>query len=161
MEPAVQYFVSSDPRVPTAPQQMLRSSIFPALRAQTASMKLSLTFLEDLELYREEKPYELWLPQWQELPENVPSTNCKFIEQSGIPLTNVRSLDCNLGLKDAGFQFLKDAAESDLQSEHIMQGSSPVFEKYLHHTIKLVQEETGADKVICFDWRVETSLVPP
>jgi hypothetical protein len=120
-------------------------------------MRSSLSFLKNLPLYTVEKPYELWLPDGKDVPEGLPSTNCEFIEHSNIEFIDVRSINHSLKLDTAGFKFIEDKNRVDLSAEHLLPDQSPVLQQYFHDTIKLVKEETGAEKVICFDWRVRES----
>jgi len=125
-------------------------------------MRASLSFLDDLPLYETEKPYELWLPK-EQLPKEIPLTNCQYREHKNVEIHDIRSSDLDLGFKasDAGFNFLHDPLEFDFRGEHLLSSDGTMLRKYLSRTVQKVQQEFSADKVLCFDWRYRKAKQPP
>jgi len=115
--------------------------------------KVTLSFISDLPIFQHEKPYELWLPP-SEIPDSVPWTNCQFSEHSNIEIEDVRGSNTDFGYETTGFKFI-----SNQLSECFARGSSwrsddGLVQRYLEETVELLKGEFGAEKVLCFDWRV-------
>ncbi|KAF2872777.1 hypothetical protein BDV95DRAFT_606351 [Massariosphaeria phaeospora] len=109
-------------------------------------MKASLSFLADLPLYTEEKPYELWLPPDQ-LPEDIPVTNCHWVKHTDIQITDLRHSVLNAGLDTTGFKFLSDPLDFDLRGEHLLSTNpTETLARYLNSTADVVGEELGWGK---------------
>jgi hypothetical protein len=117
-------------------------------------MKATLSFIADLPLYEVEKPYELWLPP-EQLPEDIPITNCQWIRQPDIEITDLRKDGIVFALDTTGFKYLQDPLDFELKGEDLLSATeSENLVRYLNNTINLVKKEFGAEKAICFDWRV-------
>lgn len=113
-------------------------------------MKASLSYLSNLPKYDVEKPYELWL---DEVPAQIPWTNCMFKDESEIEFNDARAQDVQLDYDSFGFKYLSHPLTPRLKSWQFWEDRSSRFE-YLRDCIDLVRKEFRADKVICYDWRV-------
>ncbi|KAF1954824.1 hypothetical protein CC80DRAFT_550002 [Byssothecium circinans] len=120
-------------------------------------MKAALSFIADLPLYEEEKPYELWLPP-EQLPKDIPVTNCQWIRQPDIEIEDLRKSNAAVALDTTGFKYLNDPLDFELQGEDLMSDTeSENLVRYLNGTVDRVKKEFKADKAICFDWRYRKS----
>lgn len=115
-------------------------------------MKTTLTFLEDLPRYEDEKPFRFVgfpnLPQeWQ--------SNCEYIDEKDISLTDVRGNENSFSLEEAGFAFRQHQSACDLDIEKFdTEGKDFAnLTAYLEESTELVRAELGEQSVLCFDWR--------
>jgi hypothetical protein len=115
-------------------------------------MKASFSFLADLPLYLNEKPYELWLPEDQ-MPAGLAQSNCKFVVHPEVEIEDVRKSRLNPSLDSAGFQYLNDPLKVKLTTEDLLSGGNSAIQEYLLDTAELVRKYLAAEKAICFDWR--------
>lgn len=118
-------------------------------------MLATLRYLSDLPRYESEKPYELWLSAEDLAEANVPSTNCEFEERPGINIRDVRTSTAKFAFDTTGFKFVLDPLTLDHHSPESLWKQDASLKEYLEHIIALVKREFGAEKVICFDWRVQ------
>ena len=120
-------------------------------------MRTTLTFLEDLRRYEDEKPFRF--VGFPSLPEEWQS-NCKYIDQEDISVTDVRGNENDFSLVEAGFAFRRHQSACDLDLEHFDTRGKDISKltAYLEESIALVRAELGEQRVMCFDWRV--SYVP-
>ena len=117
-------------------------------------MKVSISFLENLALYNTEKPYEIWMP---DIIDGERRSNCVFTTKSDIVVQNLRNCSLDTGLETTGFKFLYKSFKSKLEAGHI-DSASRALEHYLLEVIELVKQDCWATKVLCFDWRVGSTI---
>jgi hypothetical protein len=119
-------------------------------------MRVSLSFLSDLPLYKEEKPYTIH----GTAAEGLKNSNCEFTVFDDIEVEDVRGEENSGNFLERGFQFKHHASKVPVSSSDF-QSPGPqneLVQLYLEETIELAKAETEATKVILFDWRV--SFVP-
>lgn len=118
-----------------------------------SEMYTSLTFLEDLPLYEEEKPFRLvGFP-------NMPSewqTNCKYVDRENVMVSDVRGCEENFHLDDFGFKFIKHRSKCslDLREFDVSGKNEQNLAAFLEESLQLAKQELETDRVACFDWRV-------
>lgn len=113
-------------------------------------MHATFEFLEDLDIYKEEKPYEIWAPNNTSL---APS-KCHF-KTRNIKLISARELD-ELEIPDfkkCGFEWVS-VPEAMRLSRDEFRASNDKIDDYLEKVVEFTKEKLGAENVICFDWRV-------
>ncbi|KAF4633454.1 hypothetical protein G7Y89_g4665 [Cudoniella acicularis] len=122
-------------------------------------MHTKLTFLEDLPLYDEEKPFRFVgfpnLPsEWQ--------SNCTYVDKK-VVVSDARGREKEFVLDDYGFKFIKHKSSCDLNmSEFDITGKNEQnLAAYLEESLRLAQKELGVERVICFDWRIRKNLDKP
>jgi hypothetical protein len=113
-------------------------------------MEVTMSFLSELPIYKTEKPFDIY----REVPAGVPTSNCEFEEHNNIKAQNAREVQSSLGLDITGFKLLKAPSKVDISSIDFQDRASSSIMEYLRETISLVKDELGADRVLCFDWRV-------
>ncbi|KAF2191376.1 hypothetical protein K469DRAFT_370108 [Zopfia rhizophila CBS 207.26] len=118
-------------------------------------MLVSISFISDLPLYKEEKPYTLH----GQVAEGRKRSNCHFTVHDRIEVSDVREREDSFTLLQHGFQFTRHffsvlISTSDFQAENLGTG---IVKNYLDEVIALVKAETNASKVVLFDWRIRTS----
>jgi hypothetical protein len=115
-------------------------------------MRVSLSFLSDLPLYKEEKPYTIH----GTIVEGLKNSNCEFTVFDDVEIEDVRGQENSCSFLERGFQFKHHASKVPVSSSDF-QSPGPKHElvqRYLEETIELVKAETEATKVVLFDWRV-------
>ncbi|KUJ06622.1 uncharacterized protein LY89DRAFT_726492 [Mollisia scopiformis] len=115
-------------------------------------MEISVTFLSDLQSYRIEKPYELYLPT----EPSVARTNCQFTEHDKITIRDIRYEDTSkFDLNTSSFKFVKHSSSKLPTSSLFNNAENANFKlvPYLEETAALVKSQLGASHVVCFDWR--------
>jgi hypothetical protein len=120
------------------------------------SVRSTLTYLSDLSIYENEKVYEIWST---DVPSKLPKTNSEFTNRKGVLIEDVRSHKIDLGLDTTGFEWIQHESQTlPTPSSLLLPKSSDTLAPYLQECIALVKERTGAEMVICFDWRVYSAL---
>lgn len=106
----------------------------------------SLCFLEQLPLYRHEKPYRI-IPSAEETYQySVTNIVPQFHEN--IRIADVRERRSELSLNKHGFQVLSHA------SKYPVLDDLPLIAGYKNEVDELLAKHLKAEKVICFDFRV-------
>ncbi|RDW67054.1 hypothetical protein BP5796_09803 [Coleophoma crateriformis] len=119
-------------------------------------MEVSLSFLSELPLYATEKPYDIY----REVPAGVPTSNCEFEEHHNIKVYDVRKIQSSFDLDSSGFKLLRAPSKIDVNSIDFKDRTSDSTMVYLRDTVNLVKEELGANRVLCFDWRLRKRTSP-
>ena len=118
-------------------------------------MFTKLRFLSDLPLYDAEQPYEMFC---HPTPSSAKVTNCEFTVKDDVCVADVRTSTQDFSLDTVGFQFVKHVSGQLLDPQLFGSVRRPseqiAVNAYLAEAIRLVETETSAVKVICFDWRV-------
>lgn len=117
-----------------------------------ASVRAQFEYLQWQELFRKEKPFELFL--------NIPNTatdarrtNLAFRAHDFEDVEDVRGNERTFELDKHGFQFRRHKSQLDNFSN-----AQAVESSYLKEVEDLVKREVnGADKVTIFEWRVRLS----
>lgn len=112
-------------------------------------MILPLRFLRDLPVYHEVQPYELYGISSEDASL---LTNYVF-KNVNVFIEDVRKIDEPCSIDGAGFQLIKHQSAVSLKAHHFEYGSE-IVNQYLEETRELVRRETGAGRVIVYDWRV-------
>lgn len=117
----------------------------------------SLKFLSDLEIFDKEQPYELFgYPTF----DAGKITNCEYEVVNNIYLGDVRKKTGEFTLDTAGFQYIRHPSAAALDAaffESTGNTDNEVVAAYLNETMQLIKSQTGAKKVVCFDWRFRRS----
>ena len=109
----------------------------------------SLTFLKDLPLYKQEKPYFVLLAQQDENDSNNHRiSNLEFEEITGIEILDLREMSGDLSLERSGFQLVQ------LKSAHLLVENHEQIEAYRTETEAFLRAEFDALKVTCWEIRV-------
>ena len=117
--------------------------------ASIQSTTVPMTFLLKTDKLKIEKPFELFLTN---PPEGAPKSNCEFVREPAVAITDVRDreLDLKLSIETTGFEFLRapiDGLKVDVTDE------ASVLQ-YMTSMMAKVKDHLQADSVIAFDWRV-------
>lgn len=117
---------------------------------------MPLSFVKPLDIFKSEVPYELF-----GFPDSTSPriTNCQYMTVDSINIQDIRTTSEILSLDTTGFKFIRHKSSCSLTAEHFERAGSsitgqPVVHAYLEETLNLIKNELGADKVLCFDWRV-------
>jgi len=105
---------------------------------------ITLEFLQELDLYRYEKPYYLVSGEGVDVPDEERS-NIVTEQISGIPLYDSRE---HHSLTKRGFKIVQHA------SDIFHDGSQESTNAYCRESAELVSKELHATRVICYDYRV-------
>ncbi|KAI5803610.1 hypothetical protein DFH27DRAFT_53545 [Peziza echinospora] len=116
--------------------------------ASIQSTTVPMTFLLKTDRLKVEKPFELFLTN---PPAGAPISNCEFIREPAVAITDVRDqeLDLNLSIETTGFEFFRapiDGLKVDVTDE------ASVLQ-YMSTMMAEVKDHLQADSVIAFDWR--------
>ena len=114
---------------------------------------ISLEHLADLEMYASEKPYYL-----SEMPSvNQPeSTNLKYTLHPDTPIFDVRGFESEYTLAKNSFAFVKKTFR---HAESAGRGQLEGIHAYLREIADWIKVEHGAERVICYDFRVGQTYV--
>lgn len=120
-------------------------------------MLTSLTFLQDLPLYKEEKPY-YFVERLPQVPESKAS-NCQYETRENVPLIDVRGMKDTFTLEEHGWEYLSHKSKVSLDPDEYIgvRHCQATVDKYLRECLDIVQARYPGSKVICFDWRVRTA----
>ena len=112
-----------------------------------------MTYLNDLPLYKREKPYLVLLPPRVDSDlENVKTDNLEFETRRGIRIADIRGHEDEYGLLISGFEVMHHtSALSDFQN-------LADIHTYKRETESLLKAKFDADKVVCWDVKV---CLPP
>lgn len=124
-----------------------------------------LNHLSDLPLYREEKPYEVWI---EKIEEGVPRSNVRFQAVEDVPLQDIRDLpQVDLPtLEEHGFEVFYSAFPPGCNINSSADvGDKPeqreAMQKYLEGTTQALVDHYNGKKAVCYDWRVRRALHKP
>jgi hypothetical protein len=122
-------------------------------------MFTEIKFLEDLPLYEEETPFELYSYNYPD-PASSVTTNCQF-KTFGVEVSDTRDTEDLFTLENVGFQYVQHKSALTLVTENFEnETENEVFiRSYLRETTQLVKNMTNADNVIVFDWRVNVKFL--
>lgn len=111
---------------------------------------ISLEHLSDLELYKTEKPYYL-----SEIPSrNQPSmTNLAYTLHENTPVYDIRGLQAEFSLAKNSFTFVNKTFAS---AESAGRGEKDGIDAFLREVAEWIESEHGAERVICYDFRVNS-----
>lgn len=110
---------------------------------------VQLSYLQWQEKYHIEKPYQVFVP----LPEGVPdekASNLEFYLAEKEIVRDIRGTDTNFTLDKHGFTIRTMDISPHLLSE------TEINNRYIPATCEFVKEIIKADRVIPFDWRVNS-----
>lgn len=109
----------------------------------------NVTYLNDIPLYKREKPYLVLLPAKVDSDlEHVKTDNLKFEVRRGIRITDIRGHEEEYQLLKNGFEIIQHSSElSDIEDEVDIR-------KYKMETEDLLRDKFHADKVVCWDVKV-------
>jgi hypothetical protein len=117
-------------------------------------MAVTLNFIADLSLYDTEKPFAFNFNPGPDIPLDAQS-NLRYEEHPDIKLQDVRSLpQGELTYESHGFRFLNHPSTSPLT---FTRGEDEV-QQYCTSMAGFVLQEFGAEKAICYDFRVSPSM---
>lgn len=128
----------------------------------TSPITGSLSHLQDDPLYQTEAPYEIWLEEWAN---DVPRTNVKLELVHDFSLTDVRTLDASEKpcLDRNGVEWVQHHLPSDTGIHSADDVGSETIERraaiaqYVDCVSRMLHEQFGCIKTICYDWRVRRS----
>ena len=106
-----------------------------------------LSYLQWQEKYLEEKPYQVFVP----MPTSVPderATNLEFELGDKKVVRDIRGSDTTFTLDEHGFM----TCSMDMSPHSFSE--KQIINDYIPATCELVKQETNAELVIPFDWRV-------
>ena len=109
----------------------------------------NMTYLNDLPLYKREKPYLVLLPAKLDSDlEHVKTDNLEFETRRGIRVTDIRGNEDDYRLLTTGFEIMNHASGlSDIQD-------LTDIRTYKAETECLLKAKFAADKVVCWDVKV-------
>jgi hypothetical protein len=153
----------SPPTIQTTPHQTLPPN----------SQPITLEFIKPLPLYDHEKPYYMVLNSpanpttadndgegTEGLQDPHSQTNIQLHLVHEIPVTNVRGREEEFTLEKNGFKFVKHESEALREKEGRWEagGGEQGWMEYVKETAGLVKRVVGAERVICYDYRVSVLL---
>lgn len=107
----------------------------------------SLQFIKWTDLYKTEKPYQMFI----DLPPSTPRTNVDF-EVKDVLFRDIRGSEAEIDIDEHGFMMrnIKDieGLDNNPSTDQIERLYLPVVEELLRREVK------GVDRVKIFDWRV-------
>jgi hypothetical protein len=107
----------------------------------------SLQFIKWNDLYKTEKPYQIFI----DLPPDTPRTNVQF-EDKDVAFKDVRGDEDAFALDTHGFMMRHTDEIEGLNDDPTTEFMEKV---YLPSVVELIKKEVqGADRVKIFDWRV-------
>ena len=122
------------------------------MTAQQYTEISSLQFIKWTDLYKTEKPYQIFI----DLPSSTPRTNVDF-EVKDVTFRDIRGKETSFGLDTHGFMMHNTEETVDLDEDPTAEFMEKV---YLPIVEKLVRKEVkGADRVKIFDWRVCVNIL--
>ena len=110
-------------------------------------MDVTVTHLVRDRVHDTEKPYELWM----KTEPGVAKTNCQY-EDKVVHVSDVRSSKVEFDVDTNGFKYVQHTSQCLPRFEDLSWESPPIA--YLEETVKLVQDEMGADLVLLINWAV-------
>ncbi|KAF4959029.1 hypothetical protein FGADI_1907 [Fusarium gaditjirri] len=112
-----------------------------------------LSFIKDLDLYKQEKPYLLFVGKPANA-ENAKHTNIELETVPNIPVHDVRDRHHEYTVDEHGFQFVThEQTFSDFDNENLInQHYLPEVEKVIYDNVPY------AKKVFVFDWRIRKQM---
>jgi len=116
------------------------------------SLETKLSFLANLPLYEEEKPYLVLLPPDAALDPSVPLSNLAY-ETHDVCVQDIRPELDSHRIEDCGFQVL-DHESTVVFPENIEAASLADVENYKRETENMLKESLDAKHVVCYDFRV-------
>ena len=136
---------------------LLEVSISRAESYSESTMQIELSYLADNPIYKEEKPYTLFLPS---LEKDTKTTNCEYVVHDGIPVEDARGREAEFNLDSCGFAFLEHKSQQHCSCkdfESIENGESVVM-PYLRECVQVLKSYLNPTRVLCFDWRVSVFI---
>ncbi|KAF5718574.1 hypothetical protein FMUND_5155 [Fusarium mundagurra] len=110
-----------------------------------------MSFLTKADLDNHERTYEIWMP----MNDGNLQTDLMFFERQKIRIKDVSHLSPEFNLETGGFEFVRhETTKLAKTASQIQAGGREALSPYLDETIELVKQQTQAEKVICFDWRL-------
>ena len=122
----------------------------------SGDVDVDLTYLQRLELYQHEKPFEIFM----DIPDDAPDQRAKNtqFEPRNQTIRDIRGLTDQFSLDEHGFAIRPLAV--DLEPQDITTRLD-VEQNYLPEVERFIRKEVdGVDQVFFFDWRV-CFLFPP
>lgn len=112
-------------------------------------MDVTLSFIEDSDRFRSQKPYELYIDGEQDLPQ----TNISFVDRK-VRLRSARDGSQQFTLDTTGFEIwpfnelpgFEDAIQNGTNIESIISN-------YISNVITQIQAKLHTEHVYCWDWR--------
>lgn len=112
----------------------------------------TLQFIKWTDLYKIEKPYQIFI----DLPPDTPRTNVQF-EDKDVVFEDVRGGEEAFGLDTHGFMMRHTDEIEGLDDDPTTEFMEKV---YLPSVVGLIKKEVqGADRVKIFDWRVRKYVI--
>ena len=108
---------------------------------------ISLEFIKDLELYHTEKPYFVVIEEGEGKAPST-ATNLELAPVHNISLQDIRGREADFTIERNGFKYVKHEAQVAANDEE------DNWVAYSQEMARLIQEECGSEKVICYDYRV-------
>ncbi|KAK0116361.1 hypothetical protein ONS95_013381 [Cadophora gregata] len=114
---------------------------------ETRDVMVSFSYLQWQELYKHEKPFQIFSQIPPDFPNRRP-TNLVFWNAPEEAVKDLRGIEGQFTLDQNGFMVRRqDMPETDLQTE------DAVRNEYVPHIEKLLKKEVdGVDFIYCFDW---------
>jgi hypothetical protein len=116
-------------------------------------MRFTLKFLQDLPLYKTERPYKRH--GFAKLPAEE-QTNCIWNEVQGIFAQDLRNFQNATSFEEEGFEFIKAPTKCTLRAEAFETESSQdtTVEDYVVETTNFVKEKLDPLLATAIEWRV-------
>lgn len=116
----------------------------------------SLGFIVRQPYHKAEKPFELWTTNYPDHPR----TNCVFETVDSVPFHDARQHRDSIGLSSSGFEFFQDSIDVPEGVEEAEWRPDDELAKIcIRHAISLAESKLKPEKIICYDWRVGSSVL--
>ncbi|KAK4152909.1 hypothetical protein C8A00DRAFT_34364 [Chaetomidium leptoderma] len=115
-------------------------------------MEVSLRFLADIPLWRDEKPYELFV---SDAGTGMPKSNSQYSDHASIRMHDIRPVRHDFSIDRQGVEFaqhgftLQPSAADFEDPDKVPTVVIPCFAE----TREFLQAHLGAEKAVCIDWR--------
>ena len=117
-------------------------------------IEAGLDFLANIPLYQTEKPFLALLSPDRQIDPEIPRSNLQWEHHDRITIRDMREDAQNVKIEKCGFQFVNH--ESSISSfEDVLR-----VEAYKRETETLLAKELGAERVVCYDFRVSRLRTP-
>jgi len=120
------------------------------------AVSIDLSFIADLPLYKEEKPFLVLLPPGATLDPSISRTNLEY-ETHEVSLRNIREAP-KASIEETGFEVLNHKTKVPF-AEDITANEFPIVDAYKKETEELLKTTFGAVHVFCYDFRLRENRI--
>ncbi|KAH8601748.1 hypothetical protein B0O99DRAFT_607358 [Bisporella sp. PMI_857] len=116
------------------------------------SITAEVSFLADIPLYEEEKPYLVLLSPENELDSSIPRSNLQY-ENHDVSIEDIRQNLGQYNIANCGFQVLQHQSKVSF-SNALEENSLSTVDAYKRETEQLLAASLDATHVVCYDFKL-------